>query len=76
MNITTKTPQKSSNPLKFSQTRGNSERLTDRKITSPIETRISRIKANFAKINQNDANFAAHISVIPVQKINFSGGVA
>jgi hypothetical protein len=49
--------------------------LSDNSITSPIEALLSRIKVNFGLNCQNSLNFAAHISVIPVQKINFLGGV-
>ncbi|MFY7934135.1 MAG: hypothetical protein ACOVO7_16300 [Microcystis aeruginosa] len=50
--------------------------LSDNSITSPIKPLLSRIKANFGRNCQNSLNFTAQISVIPVQKINFSGGVA
>ena len=65
----------SSNPLKNSQNRGNSERLSDRKITSPIKSAISRIKANFGKISQNSLNFTARVGLGTAQKIMI-GGVA
>jgi hypothetical protein len=37
-------------------------------ITSPIEAYISRIKVNFGKISQNDANFAARVRLLTAQK--------
>lgn len=57
------------------QNRGKSEKLSDRKITSPIEVAISRIKANFGINCQNDANFVARVLKSTVQKSDFSGGV-
>ncbi|MCZ8302131.1 MAG: hypothetical protein O9315_17990 [Beijerinckiaceae bacterium] len=69
MNNTIKTPQKSRVSL-------NATGLSDRKITSPIEALLSRIKANFGKISQNTLNFVARVGLGTVQKINFSGGVA
>ncbi|MCA2504771.1 MAG: hypothetical protein IM550_06530 [Microcystis sp. M54BS1] len=66
----------SSNPLKFSQNRGNSERLTDRKITSPIKPAISRIKANFGRNCQDKPSFAARGLKIAAQKSDFLGGVS
>jgi len=65
----------SSNPLKFSQNRGNSERLSDRKITSPIKPAISRIKAYLGRNCQNSLNFAARGLKIAAQKSDFLGGV-
>jgi len=68
MNNTRKTPQKSSIPY-------SATGLSDRKITSPIETRISRIKVNFGSLSQNKPIFTAQIVLYPVQKSDFSGGV-
>jgi len=65
----------SSNPLKNSQNRGNSERLSDRKITSPIKPLLSRISGNFGKISQNSLNFAARVGLGTAQKMSFLGGV-
>ena len=73
MNITIKVPQKSSNSQKnpYSATG-----LSDSIITSPIEALLSIIKANFGKISQNDANFAARIGLGAAQKMSFLGGVS
>ena len=76
MNNTTRIQQKSRDFLEFFQTRGNSERLSDNSIASPIEVALSRIAVNFGLNCQNDANFAARVGLGAVQKIDFLGGVA
>jgi hypothetical protein len=69
MNNTRKSQQKS----RVSQ---NTTGLTDRTPTNQNKALLSRIAGDFGKISQNDANFAAQISLYPVQKSDFSGGVA
>ena len=66
----------SSNPLKFSQNRGNSERLSDSAPNNQNKALLSRIAGDFGNLSQDKLNFAAHISLYPVQKSDFSGGVA
>jgi hypothetical protein len=65
MNNTRKIPQKSrvspKNPY-------SATGLSDSIITSPIKVGISKIKAYFGKISQNDANFTARVSLDPAQK--------
>jgi hypothetical protein len=63
MNITTKTPQKSSIPL-------NATGYHDRTPTSPIKPLLSRIKANFGRISQNTLNFAARLLKSTAQNPN------
>jgi hypothetical protein len=46
----------------------NATGLGDSIVTSPIEAYISRIKVNFGKISQNDANFAARVHSLTAQK--------
>ena len=46
----------------------NTTGLGGNSITSPIEAYISTITVNFAKISQNDANFAARVSLLTAQK--------
>jgi hypothetical protein len=46
--------------------------LSDSIIASPIEVGISKITVNFGKISQNDANFAARVSLDAAQKINIT----
>lgn len=70
MNYTIKLPQKSRVSPKNPQ---NTTGLTDRTPTNQNKALLSRIAGDFGKISQNDANFAAHISVIPVQKIMIGG---
>lgn len=65
MNNTTKLPQKSSNSL-------NATGLTDRKIASPIEALLSKIKANFGKTSQDKPNFAARVGLGAAQKPQYS----
>jgi hypothetical protein len=73
MNNTIKTPQKSSI---FPENPYNTTGLTDRKIASPTEGKISKIKVNFAKISQNSLNFAARVGLNTAQKMSFLGGVS
>jgi hypothetical protein len=42
--------------------------LSVNSITSPIKPLLSRIKANFGRISQNDANFAARVNLLTAQK--------
>ena len=53
----------------------NATGLTDSIITSPIKVGISKIKAYFGKISQNDANFTARVSLDPAQKISITTAV-
>jgi len=52
----------------------NATGLTDKTPNNQNKSAISRIAGDFGKISQNSLYFAAHISVIPVQKSDFSGG--
>ncbi|MCZ8068377.1 MAG: hypothetical protein O9287_21250 [Microcystis sp. LE17-20D] len=72
MDNTIKTPQKSRVSPKNPQ---NTTGLTDRTPTNQNKALLSRIAGDFGKISQNDANFAAQIVSLPVQKISFLGGV-
>jgi hypothetical protein len=65
MNLTRKIPQKSSI---FPENPYSATGLGDSIITSPIEALLSTITVNFAKINQNDANFAARVHSLTAQK--------
>jgi len=72
MNNTRKIPQKSrvspKNPYSTTGLSGND-------VTSPNKPLLSRIKANFGRNCQNKLNFAARVSFLTAQKINFLGGV-
>jgi hypothetical protein len=68
MNNTRKSQQKS----RVSQ---NTTGLTDRTPNSTNKSAISTIAGDFGRNCQNTLNFAAHISLYPVQKSDFSGGV-
>jgi len=57
----------------FSQNPYNTTGYHDRTPNSTDKSAISRIARDFGNLSQNDANFAAHISVIPVQKIMIGG---
>jgi hypothetical protein len=46
----------------------NTTGLSCNSITSPIEALLSTITVNFGKISQNDANFAARVSLLTAQK--------
>jgi hypothetical protein len=46
----------------------NTTGLSGSIVTSPIKAAISTIKVNFGKISQNDANFAARVSLLTAQK--------
>jgi hypothetical protein len=43
--------------------------------TNQNKSAISRIAGDFGSLSQNSLNFTAQISLSPVQKINFLGGV-
>ena len=72
MNNTTKLPQKSSI---FPENPYDATGYHDKKIASPIEALLSRIKANFGKISQDKPNFVALVGLGAAQKIMI-GGVA
>lgn len=65
MNNTIKTPQKSSI---FPENPYSATGYHDKKIASPIEALLSKIKANFGKISQNSLNFAARVGLGAAQK--------
>ena len=70
MNITIKSIISSSIPQNPQNTTG----LTDNTPTNQNKSALSRIAGDFGDLSQNKPNFAAQISVIPVQKSDFLGG--
>ncbi len=68
MNNTRKSQQKSS-------IQGNATGLTDNTPTNQNKALLSRIAGDFGLNCQNKPNFAAQISLYPVQKSDFLGGV-
>jgi len=73
MNNTRKSQQKSSI---FPENPYNTTGLTDNTPTNQNKALLSRIAGDSGRNCQDKPNFTAHISVIPVQKISFLGGVA
>ena len=73
MNNTRKKAQKSSI---FPENPYDATGLTDRTPNSTDKSAISRIAGDFGNLSQDKLNFAAHISLYPVQKSDFLGGVA
>ena len=58
-------------PLKSSLSPKNPENTTgyhDKNLTSQNKSEVSKIKVNFGKISQNDANFAARVNLLAAQK--------